>query len=1207
MNMRILFLLFVLVSGVFAGSRDLSLAQKYFRDEVYSMAAEHFRKYLEEKPAPDRIPDARLGLARSLKAEKQWENAVRIYRDFILAHGKHEQIGDVAYELGECLSVLGNHGQAGEYFAQAYQKKHGNPKRKALFFSAREAWQARDYEKARSRAQVYTEKYKSGAELAATHYILAAISDQEQNFEESERQLTLATKAPGAKELQKDILRMRARALVNLQKDKAANQDYQALLQMANRQDSLELQKEYTEFLYSKQQYKLLADFLEPLVNSGLSVQHRLYLVRAQLSLKEAQKALQVLRVLGVSEGQEKIDAAFLEAEALLALNEREAGIEVLVREGERGNRSAWVRVAQVYQKDHMAQQAVRAWYKALDLAQSDEERIPLLLEIARIYEQDLKRYGMARSVYEDFQKNYPDHPQVVQAALGAAYCLEAEERWEEAARAFKAVLEDYPGHEVSTKAQKHYDYLTRFQIRSTDAALHHMLVILEQGENPYKQWNLARILEEDLKEYAKAYAAYEKVLQSSDSLLLKDTLLFPKVWYRKGRLQELLADRSWYEQKPEARHRHQQQAQKDYGQLLQQWPQSSWADDAQFHLLEMQEFNLGAYVEFSRSYPASNRLPQVWLKVGDSYLQQAQTQGVEFAAKAGEFYQKILNEFSQSEEQPRALLGLAQSWINSGQESNARPFLQMLMESELADAGLQAQAHFLLGRLEYKVKNYDAAERLFKEVLFRFQATPSSPRSLIGLALSYQASSRTSEAIQSYRRFIKQYADHEDSYRAFHGLSMIYEQEKRWEDAISVLEHYKKVGRNQERLVETMEKIAKLHLHRNDRPGAIAAYQEGFAFSKEQRDDFFAPLAELYLQEEDFANALNYFSKALQAAKTDRDSLYAWGGLLPSLIMQGKTKKYHKEFDAFKDRFEDDKEMQARSIFYEGRHLMESGQESRARKRFSYLADRFEESTWAGEGSYYLGAIAFKKGSIKGAIKHLEKYLEENPQGRSAVDASFKAGSCYFQMSSFDKAQTEFLKAAASEKASPLMRYRAIHNAAVTSEKLGDWARAATLYERIRNEYSKLQQTKGIDVSIGFAWFRGQNYEAARRYFYQALQDTSHNRRAESHYWYAKSLDNLGKTEEAVAEYLKVNYLYHSDPMWGLTSLFDVGQIYERSGLLDKARKMYQKIVTQDGLHGSLGSRAAKYLAEMDKRYGGTSGTGAGGVINPAVPGGMR
>ena len=66
----------------------------------------------------------------------------------------------------------------------------------------------------------------------------------------------------------------------------------------------------------------------------------------------------------------------------------------------------------------------------------------------------------------------------------------------------------------------------------------------------------------------------------------------------------------------------------------------------------------------------------------------------------------------------------------------------------------------------------------------------------------------------------------------------------------------------------------------------------------------------------------------------------------------------------------------------------------------------------------------------------------------------------------------------------------------------------------------------------------------------------------------------------------MKVNYLYRMDGMWGLTSLFEVGQIYERSGDLDKAKKMYNKIVSQDGLSGSLGSRAAKYLEEMEKQY---------------------
>jgi len=1184
----LLLFVFLLNSAVFAAPDDLNLGNRYFRDEVYKTAAEHYRKFLQENPRKEDEPDARLGLARSLAKMQDYENAARIYQDFLVSHANHENAAEASFELGQMMVQLGNPGKAAELFSQYSRLRHGKQAQHALFLAAREAEKANDYESAKTYGRQYLERFGKGKDLAGVYLILGKVSGRENDFREAADLLQRALQSNPQDFVKKNALWYLARAQVQLEKPQDARKSYQQVLTLADGKDSSRIVKEYSGFLQNQQDWPELVKFLQLRPLNSLAPEYQLMLTRSFVETKQYPQALQTLDKISLTDEQQIVEAAYLQARALIGNGERAEGIQVYLDQGRKGDPRAFILAAEAYARDNMFQQAIQSYYNAMEYIRSDEERIPLILKIAGIYEKDLKRYSVARSVYDDFSKNYPSSARAVEAAMGKARCLQAEGRLDESARAYLRIQEDFPAHPLASEAARQHDYITSFLLQDENAAMEHMLLVMEAGDFPTRLLQIARIFEEDLKDYQKAWDRYQKFIAQS-----QDTASVALAHYKSGRIQEMLAKKARYNQNPQAQSKALELARNQYTTLQQKYAASEWDDDATWRLLELAPFDLAAYTKFLSAYPQSNVLPDVLLRIGDSYLQQARTLGSQFGIKAAEYYQNILNNFADSPLRPEALLGVSEAYYYSKEYAKARPTLKFLMQNPNADRNLQAAAWTLTGQIDEVEGQYESAQRNFKEVLFRYQATSSAPKALFQLAQVYAKDNKPNDASNYYRRYIEQYPDGENIFAAHVGLSTLYENKLEWAKAIAPIKEFLDSHPDHPQRASAWERIAMLYVRRTEQESAVNAYRNAILEGKGLKDYLYRQAGELFLQLDRFDSAEVYFSKAYKIADNYKDSALAFGGLLPAKVMRGKSQEFMKMYKTFKKRFDDERELEARIIFYEGRYLMDSKQESRARRRFDFLSDRFEETSWAGEGTYYQGSISYKRGNFKSALKHFRDYIENNPQGRSLDLAYFKAASCYYQQKDYQLAVNLYHKSLAMEKTPPLIRYRAAYNAALGHEKLFQWEKAASLYQRILETWPEYAEP-GVRVSAGFCWFNAQQMERARQNFEAAIADTANDRRAEGHYWYGKTLDRMGQVEEAVAEFLKVNYLYPNDPMWGLTALFEVGQIYERSQQLDKARRMYQKIVTQDGLHGSLGSRAAKYLEQMDA---GLTGPGAANV----------
>jgi tetratricopeptide (TPR) repeat protein len=110
---------------------------------------------------------------------------------------------------------------------------------------------------------------------------------------------------------------------------------------------------------------------------------------------------------------------------------------------------------------------------------------------------------------------------------------------------------------------------------------------------------------------------------------------------------------------------------------------------------------------------------------------------------------------------------------------------------------------------------------------------------------------------------------------------------------------------------------------------------------------------------------------------------------------------------------------------------------------------------------------------------------------------------------------------------------------------------------------------------------------EDALAHLKKAIVNPKKEEEAEISYWLAACYAKQGDDQKAIAEYLKVPYLYTGGEKWGITSEFEAARLYEHLGEFNKAATLYRKIIRSDGDQGRFGRKALAQLEHINSQAG--------------------
>lgn len=133
----------------------------------------------------------------------------------------------------------------------------------------------------------------------------------------------------------------------------------------------------------------------------------------------------------------------------------------------------------------------------------------------------------------------------------------------------------------------------------------------------------------------------------------------------------------------------------------------------------------------------------------------------------------------------------------------------------------------------------------------------------------------------------------------------------------------------------------------------------------------------------------------------------------------------------------------------------------------FLEVIDNYGITNAANLSKYYVGIIYLKKGKFQEAIDYLEDF-----NGKDQIVAPLAViavGDAYMELNNTEKALEYYLKAA-DEKANNFTSPQALMKAGFVYEDKNDWANALKMYERIKKDFFKSQESREIDKYIAKA-----------------------------------------------------------------------------------------------------------------------------------------
>ena len=130
---------------------------------------------------------------------------------------------------------------------------------------------------------------------------------------------------------------------------------------------------------------------------------------------------------------------------------------------------------------------------------------------------------------------------------------------------------------------------------------------------------------------------------------------------------------------------------------------------------------------------------------------------------------------------------------------------------------------------------------------------------------------------------------------------------------------------------------------------------------------------------------------------------------------------------------------------------------------------------------------------------------------------------------------------------------------------------------------YPRSELVDNVRFKLAFAHFQTGDFGEAAELLNIVLDTGDRTLRAEVQYWLGESLYKLGNYRKAVTEFLKVPYLYPDIGMWGPTAEFRAAQTYARKGDHAEARKLFEKIQSEQGTMSRWGEAATRELERLE------------------------
>jgi TolA-binding protein len=264
-----------------------------------------------------------------------------------------------------------------------------------------------------------------------------------------------------------------------------------------------------------------------------------------------------------------------------------------------------------------------------------------------------------------------------------------------------------------------------------------------------------------------------------------------------------------------------------------------------------------------------------------------------------------------------------------------------------------------------------------------------------------------------------------------------------------------------------------------------------------------------------------------------------------------------------------------------------EMGQVGQAVQRFKLIVYKYPKTDTEFEALLWLAQYYLKNADVDPAIDYYKAIIDEFPDSPQLDQIHYELGQAYEFQGHSDNALEEY-RAISSHDALLTGKTR-IAIAGIMSKDL-DPQRAIAAYKSIiadSPEYAGEAYLK-----LGQLYRNAQEYEKELGVYQSALAGKGPQvDRAQIQFNLADTLELMSRTDEAIAEYLKIPDQYPNELEWDVKAYLRVAKIYEEGEDWEGARVTYQKIIQLNTPEATFAQERLDWIknnAAKKRHYGG-------------------
>lgn len=1230
---------FFLAPGFIYSQTDYSgssfvFAQKLYDDKMYDLAAEQFHQFAEQNPNNPKAAEALYLAGLSYFNIKEYQKARKEFLYLILRFPDAKDMDRAQFKVAECFQALGEISAAANAYRQVQVFYLKSPlAEQALFMSAQMLFDDKQFEKATEILYEFLEVYPISKLLYDAKLLITEsfIGNKDYDRAQIEIDKILATTDFGY--INAKAMLMKANLSYQSRHFQQAERDYQKLIdKYANSRNAKDqkiisiLNRSYydlSEILNLKGMHEKSNEYLYKISDYETNSRILFLMGENHFSLGSYSQAIDVFqKIISIPDSNHLIQAYLKLGNSYYALkdyvnavNAFKNGLQLCQinnpnNSGKELCKIMYIKISEAYL--NLNQPDVAISYLKKYRSTTDKNEIIEIIDyrIAYLYETKVRDFERAIRAYYDFIDSYPHSKFIDEAKLGLAGCYENNGNYTQALVEYNNFITFYPASEHFSEVKNRIDYLKNYYQVESVAIRNLSGVVKQLAENQTNEialYQLGLTYFRELKDYETSISLFNKIDKSPETTNIpRDELLF----YR-GRAFQLLGEKMMLDSQEQSAYL--DSAEYDYNLLVNNFPESSWADDATFHIIEIKALKLNtkdinyfsqmkeALTSFIYKYTESPALDKVAFQLGLLLLQKGLDTSIDSLDIYNNF-QRIICDYPQSQLLPEAKYYQTLLLFQTKNFNFARDKFNVFI-SEYPDHNKTCEAFFQLAKLSELKEDYSTAINFLKQIIIKYYYSnyADSANLIIGSYLTKQQ--KYSEALAYYMDIYEEYETNNQIFESGYQnldifqdvlfrIASILKTTNYRDEAVKFYQKYLikfPKGKYADQVLVSLGELFNT-TEKEEQSKAIDYFQQletNFS-SSDLVPNALINLGDLSFNQEKYDDANQYYSRALNTNLPDAQQAYVLAQIIICLYRSGQISLADERYKEYKKQFRDEKSRQAAILLEKGDYLLKAKNFVEAEKIFKDVRSDFKNTSEGIKADYLLGKLYFILNKDEDALEILTDLIKKYPNSQILSEVYITLGNFYYlQAKQIENAMLAYKNAIELQGISEQNLMIGMHNLIKCYSDLQLWDKAISLSRSYLEKFPIAEDALEKKIQIGYFYFELKEYDYAIQLFKKLKPEADVDNEPRIQFWIGECYFEKGDYQQAISEYLKIAYLSKPAKLLGqyrVTAQYKAAISYLKLGKLDNAKQLFQRIVTEQGAESAFGKPAKEKLEEIER-----------------------